>query len=202
MLDPPRYRNNAKSSLPSPSSITSPTRPVTTMSEHTIFVQTNASSFKQVVQMLTGSSKKPNPTHKPDPRYSIPPLKPVPNKKQSSSSSSGFRIYQRRNSKKHLKIYPVHPRLPEKLSPSILDFPSLVLSPDTPLIRDPTGSSDKCLSHPGYVRFDPKPSSYAEERAMKEKGFYLHPIPRVLEPQLLPLFPLPSPRVLDSVMNL
>ncbi|KAL0740576.1 hypothetical protein Bca4012_082089 [Brassica carinata] len=162
------------------------------MSQHTTFVQTDAYSFKQVVQMLTGSSKKPNPTHKPERRYSIPPVKAVPNKKHSSSFS-GFRLYERRNSKKHLKIHPVHSGLPEKLSPSILDFPSLVLSPDTPLRPYPT--------EPGYVRFDPKPSSDAEERAMKEKGFYLHPTPRVFESRLLPLFPLTSPRVSDSVAD-
>ncbi|CAF1866840.1 VQ motif-containing protein 4-like [Brassica napus] len=193
MKSSPRYKDNAQSSLPSPTSITSLTRPVTSMSEPTTFFQTDASSFKQVVQMLTGSSKKPNPTHKPEQRYSIPLVKAVPNKKQSSSSL-GFRLYERRNSKKHLKIHPVHSGLPENLSPSILDFPSLVLSPDTPLIRVPfyrTGSLSK------------SPSSDAEERAMKEKGFYFHPspstTPRVLEPRLLPLFPLTSPRVSDSV---
>ncbi|XP_048634394.1 VQ motif-containing protein 13-like [Brassica napus] len=193
MKNSPRYKDNAQSSLPSPSSISSPTRHVTSMSERTTFFQTDASSFKQVVQMLTGSSKKPNPNNKPKPRYSIPPVKASPSKKLSSSSSD-FRLYERRNSKKHLKIHPVHSGLPEKLSPSILDFPSLVLSPDTPLIPVPfiqTGSLNK------------SPSSDAEERAMKEKGFYLHPspstTPRVLEPRLLPLFPLTSPRVSDSV---
>ncbi|CAN7061736.1 unnamed protein product [Brassica rapa subsp. trilocularis] len=125
MKNSPRYKDNAQSSLPSPSSISSPTRHVTSMSERTTFFQTDASSFKQVVQMLTGSSKKPNPNNKPKPRYSIPPVKASPSKKLSSSSS-GFRLYERRNSKKPLKIHPVHSGLPEKLSPRILDFPSLV----------------------------------------------------------------------------
>ncbi|KAJ0259826.1 VQ motif-containing protein 13 [Hirschfeldia incana] len=189
MKNSPRYKDDAQSSLASPSSITIPPRPVTTISEHTTFVQTDASSFKQVVLMLTGSSKKPNPTHKPEPRYSIPPpVKAVPNKKQSSSS--GFRLYERRNSKKHLKIHSVHFGSPEKRSPSILDFPSVVLSPDTPLILP-------------VLSLNESPSSDAEERAMKEKGFYFHPspstTPRVLEPLLLPLFPVTSPRVSDSV---
>ncbi|KAF3582917.1 hypothetical protein DY000_02035177 [Brassica cretica] len=193
MKNSPRYKDNAQSSLPSPSSIISLTRPVTSMSERTTFFQTDASSFKQVVQMLTGSSRNPNRNHKPKPRYLIPPVKAFPSKKQPSSSS-GFRLYERRNSKKHPKIHPVHSGLPEKLSPSILDFPSLVLSPDTPFIPVPfirTGSLNK------------SPSSDAEERAMKEKGFYFHPspstTPMVLEPRLLPLFPLTSPRVSDSV---
>ena len=43
-----------------------------------------------------------------------------------------------------------------------------------------------------------------EEKAMKEKGFYLHPSPAPAttpmdqEPRLLPLFPVTSPRVSGS----
>ncbi|ESQ51977.1 hypothetical protein EUTSA_v10017206mg [Eutrema salsugineum] len=217
----PRNRDKAHKLLPSPTtscriciSNTTPTRPVTPRSESTnpyptTIVQTDAASFKQVVQMLTGSSQKPNypnPTHQPDPRsssHSIPPIKAVPNKKQS------FRLNERRNSMKHLKIHPVfnpiHSGLPERLSPSILDLSSLVLSPDTPLIHDPfyrTGSSNRSPSNPGFGYRDPILNSDAEERAIREKGFYLHPspstTPRESEPRLLSLFPLTSPRVSDS----
>ncbi|AEE30941.1 VQ motif-containing protein 4 [Arabidopsis thaliana] len=200
---------------------TTPTRHVTTRSESgnpypTTFVQADTSSFKQVVQMLTGSAErpkhgsslKPNPTHhQPDPRstpssFSIPPIKAVPNKKQSSSSASGFRLYERRNSMKNLKINPLNPvfnpvnsafspRKPEILSPSILDFPSLVLSPVTPLIPDPFDRSGSSNQSPNELA--------AEEKAMKERGFYLHPSPATTpmdpEPRLLPLFPVTSPRV-------
>jgi hypothetical protein len=42
----------------------------------------------------------------------------------------------------------------------------------------------------------------AEEKAIKERGFYLHPspgsTPRESEPRLLPLFPVTSPRVSGS----
>ncbi|GMN54508.1 hypothetical protein TIFTF001_023640 [Ficus carica] len=73
---------------------------------------------------------------------------------------------------------------PEILSPSVLDFPSLsLLSPVTPLSNDVSSTS----------------SSEEEERAIAEKGFYLHPSPRDAEPpQLLTLFPLTSPRVSGS----
>ncbi|AAF98427.1 Unknown protein [Arabidopsis thaliana] len=203
---------------------TTPTRHVTTRSESgnpypTTFVQADTSSFKQVVQMLTGSAErpkhgsslKPNPTHhQPDPRstpssFSIPPIKAVPNKKQSSSSASGFRLYERRNSMKNLKINPLNPvfnpvnsafspRKPEILSPSILDFPSLVLSPVTPLIPDPFDRSGSSNQSPNELA--------AEEKAMKERGFYLHPSPATTpmdpEPRLLPLFPVTSPRVSGS----
>ncbi|KAJ4879883.1 VQ motif-containing protein 4 [Raphanus sativus] len=218
----PRRHHNTSSSSSTESNKppTTPTRNLTPRSESgnpypTTFVQADTSSFKQVVQMLTGSSDRPKhhgSSLKPDPRpspsqFSIPPIKAVPNKKQSSSpSSSGFRLYERRNSMKNLKINPLNPvfnpvnsafspRKPEILSPSILDFPSLVLSPVTPLVPDPfvrSGSSDQ------------SPPNDVEEKAMKERGFYLHPSPSSAttpmdsEPRLLPLFPVTSPRLSDS----
>ncbi|XP_014517843.1 VQ motif-containing protein 4 [Vigna radiata var. radiata] len=158
----------------------------------TTFVQADTSSFKQVVQMLTGSSEtakqassKPaaNPTH------SIPPMKSVPNKKQQQ-----FKLYERRTNslKNNLNINPLtsffSPRKPDMLSPSILDFPALVLSPVTPLIPDPFDRSNA----------PPSLDSEAEDKAIKEKGFFLHPspasTPRDAEPRLLPLFPTTSPR--------
>ncbi|CAN0911103.1 VQ motif-containing protein 4 [Linum grandiflorum] len=148
----------------------------------TTFVQADSSSFKQVVQMLTGSPK-PDSTHP-------PVIKSIPIRR---NPSSGFKLYERRNSLKNLKINPRNPFLagsgfssprnqqPELLSPSILDFPALVLSPVTPLIPDPFEDEE-------------------EEKAIKEKGFYLHcspaTTPREAEPpRLLPLFPVTSPRV-------
>ncbi|KAJ6377181.1 hypothetical protein OIU76_026199 [Salix suchowensis] len=127
----------------------------------TTFVQADTSSFKQVVQMLTGSPK-PTTTSatpaisQPDPspkNHSIPPIKSIPKKNQSS----GFKLYERRNSIKNLKINPLNPlfarpssgfspRKPEILSPSILDFPSLILSPVTPLIPDPFDRSGSAKS--------------------------------------------------------
>ncbi|KAM0002307.1 putative VQ motif-containing protein/13/19/31/33 [Helianthus debilis subsp. tardiflorus] len=166
----------------------------------TTFVQADSNNFKQVVQMLTGSSEtakhaSSNPTHHPDPNpnptklsNSIPPIKTGQQKKQ------GFKLYERRNSLKNgLMINPNSgskygsPRYHEILSPSILDFPSLVLSPVTPLIEDPFNKTSG--------------NSSEEERVIKEKGFYLHPSPRTAaaaEPQLLPLFPVTSPRVTGS----
>nr|GEU81380.1 copia protein [Tanacetum cinerariifolium] len=80
--------------------------------------------------------------------------------------------------------YGSSPRLyNEILSPSILDFPSLVLSPVTPLSPSVGNSSE-------------------EDKAIAEKGFYLHPSPRTVEvtaePRLLPLFPVTSPRMVES----
>lgn len=186
----------------------------------TTFVQADTSSFKQVVQMLTGSPTTAAP--KPDPTppsaskiHNIPPIKSTPKK---SGSGSGFKLYERRNSLKNFKINPLvpfsaqagpgfSPRKPEILSPSILDFPSLVLSPVTPLIHDPfTRSSAATASAASYAPDErvesPGLDPQAEERAIREKGFFLHPspatTPREAEPRLLPLFPVSSPRVSGS----
>ncbi|XP_022777350.1 VQ motif-containing protein 4-like [Durio zibethinus] len=184
----------------------------------TTFVQADTSSFKQVVQMLTGSSEtaklasstKPAASPQSDlyPKTHIPPIKSIPKNKQNS----GFRLYERRSSLKNLKINPLNPvfsstnsgfspRKPEILSPSVLDFPSLALSPVTPLIPDPfdrsgPGNYTSCFNNNAKLDKD------AEEKAIKEKGFYLHPspasTPRDSEPRLLPLFPVTSPRVSGS----
>ncbi|KAF5177842.1 Vq motif-containing protein [Thalictrum thalictroides] len=170
----------------------------------TTFIQADSTSFKQVVQMLTGSTEtakqasKATTTTTVDPssqKSVIPPIKNGPKKQ-------GFKLYERRNSLKNLKISPLmpgfiqnsgfSPRKHEILSPSILDFPSLVLSPVTPLIPDPFNRSPPTTCT----------TTAAEEKAIAEKGFYLHPspvsTPRDSEPRLLPLFPVTSPRIPGS----
>ncbi|KAH7512564.1 VQ motif-containing protein 4 [Ziziphus jujuba] len=191
----------------------------------TTFVQADTSSFKHVVQMLTGSSETLKQTSKPtghshhqhhhnhhhhqqDPQnstknYNIPPIRTAPKKQ-------GFKLYERRNNlKNNLMINTLVPNFgpnnnnsgfsprnkPEILSPSILDFPSLTLSPVTPLNNNNEDPFDKSSSSPSLGN-----SSSEEERAIAEKGFYLHPSPRTTtpresQPQLLPLFPVTSPRV-------
>ncbi|CAH9107790.1 unnamed protein product [Cuscuta europaea] len=151
----------------------------------TTFVQADSSSFKQVVQMLTGSSKNASAPSDPPPSaagnrgFSLPPKK------------QGFKaLYERRNVHKNgFMISPLipgsaSPRKPEILSPSILNFPSLALSPVTPLNEDaPFSNSSPSLGN-----------SSEEDRAIAEKKFYLHPSPRSATPrdsppQLLSLFP-------------
>ncbi|KAL5096713.1 hypothetical protein RYX36_001040 [Vicia faba] len=217
-----RYQEDQKSpsSLPSPKTQTPSPRPITRSepgnSYPTTFVQADTTSFKQVVQMLTGSSEtsKQASSSSSKPNHNIPPINSIPKKQQQS----GFKLYERRNSlHKNLNINPLLPIFSstsnninnfnnnnnnsnntsfsprtkqEILSPSILDFPSLVLSPVTPLIPDPfdrSGSTrSSCLN------------AEAEDKAIKEKGFFLHPspvsTPRDSEPRLLPLFPTTSPR--------
>ncbi|KAJ9153576.1 hypothetical protein P3X46_027003 [Hevea brasiliensis] len=184
----------------------------------TTFVQADTSTFKQVVQMLTGSTETAkqassrtaqDPAAPPSPTTStrnfiIPPIKSMPKKQQNS-----FKLYERRNNnlKNSLMINTLLPSFAssnsvtgfsprnkqEILSPSLLDFPKLTLSPVTPLNNeDPFNKSSPSLGN----------SSSEEERAIAEKGFYLHPspisTPRDSEPQLLPLFPVTSPKVSGS----
>lgn len=182
-LENQKTQNNEQTQTPKLITRSEPNSPYPTT-----FVQANTSSFKQVVQMLTGSSETAKQASKPiNPTHKIPPIKSIPTKHHQQQS--GFKLYERRNSFKKLNnINPLlpdlSPRKPEILSPSILNFPALVLSPVTPLIPDP---------------FDRSDSSSAEDKAIKEKGFFLHPspastTPRDSEPRLLPLFPTTSPR--------
>lgn len=167
----------------------------------TTFVQADTTSFKKVVQMLTGSTETvKNARSDPPIRNPIPPIK---NKKPG-------KLYERRNSMKNFKISPLipgfvkgsgftssprRPGTPEIFSPGILNFPSLVLSPVTPLVPD--------LFRSPVTGDSPNLNVEAEDKAIAKKGFYLHPSPattprRESEPRLLPLFPLTSPRVSGS----
>ncbi|XP_010537019.1 PREDICTED: VQ motif-containing protein 33-like [Tarenaya hassleriana] len=207
---------------------------IQTRSEHvvsapypTTFVQADTSTFKHVVQMLTGSSET-TVKHQESPP---PPLLPGNNKGCFSippiKKANSFKLYERRQNNSNsnsssnnmfmINTLRVHstPRLmfsgnnhghghghghspgfsPRNseilLSPSMLDFPKLGLnSPVTPLSNDDPFNKASPLS---------LGNSSEEEKAIAEKGFYLHPspisTPRDSEPQLLPLFPVTSPRI-------
>ncbi|XP_074568426.1 VQ motif-containing protein 4-like [Curcuma longa] len=178
------------------------------------FIQADAGSFKQVVQMLTGSSETAAKHH--NHHRLAPPPSPAKNGASVAAKATGpnkpaFKLYERRGSLKNLKmISPTIPsfagancssplgaafsprRQPEILSPSVLDQPSLTLSPVTPLIPDPFNRSPQPNPPPAAAMS-------AEERAIAEKGFYLHPSPRdAVPPMLLSLFPVTSPTALAA----
>ncbi|KAF3599146.1 hypothetical protein F2Q69_00038300 [Brassica cretica] len=188
---------------------------IITRSDHypTTFVQADTSSFKQVVQMLTGnfsprSPDSPRPPTTPSGKgnFVIPPIKTTQPKKHS-----GNKLYERRSNNNSLKNSLMintlmigggngagsprfSPRNQEILSPSCLDFPKLALnSPVTPLKHGGDGNDSDT--------FDRMSPLSEEERAISEKGYYLHRSPRESEPQLLPLFPVTSPRVSASPQN-
>ncbi|CAI9784219.1 unnamed protein product [Fraxinus pennsylvanica] len=199
--------SNGSLQVPTPPLTPNPTNRSETNPYPTTFVQADTSTFKQVVQMLTGSSETAQKASKSDPPpppsaakgggTRIPPIKSTGQKKQ------GFKLYERRNSLKNgLMINTLipslaqnsnfSPREAEILSPSILDFHSLVLGPVTPLNADTLSKSSSSMGN-----------ASEEEKAIAEKKFYLHPspttsTPRDSQPQLLPLFPVTSPRVSGS----
>ncbi|XP_048546120.1 VQ motif-containing protein 4 [Triticum urartu] len=171
----------------------------------TTFVQADTTSFKQVVQMLTGSEQSSKSAA----------AAATTNGSAGNQAASGsgpcrpkkpsFKLYERRSSLKNLKmIAPLamaaaagaSPRkaLPELLSPSVLDFPSLALSPVTPLVSDPFNRS--ASASPA------EQEAAAERAAIARKGFFLHPSPRggagEPPPRLLPLFPVTSPRMASA----
>ncbi|KAM2350315.1 hypothetical protein EV1_013490 [Malus domestica] len=128
--------------------------------------------------------------------------------KITSPKKQGFKLYERRstNLKNTLMIntlipnfqsaFGFSPRHQEIISPSLLNFQSLTLNPVMPLNDYPF---DKLAVSPSLGN-----SSSEEDRAIAEKGFYLHPssrattTPRDQEPRLLPLFSVTSPRVSGS----
>jgi hypothetical protein len=159
----------------------------------TTFVQADTASFKQVVQMLTGAEPQPGKT---DTATTTTATAGQAASGPCRPKKPSFKLYERRNSMKNLKMIaplamgpPPPPRSragAEILSPSVLDFPSLTLSsPVTPLTGDPFNRSPASSS-----------SEEAERAAIAERGFFLHPSPRGGEPpRLLPLFPVASPRM-------
>ncbi|KAK2970583.1 hypothetical protein RJ640_022820 [Escallonia rubra] len=145
-------------------------------------------------KQATSKLNQPYPTPS---RNSIPPIK-------TRQKKQGFKLYERRNIPKNglmislsmpnfVTNFGFSPRMiPEILSPSILDFPSLILSPVTPSIEDTFNKSSPSMGN-----------SSEEDKAIAEKKFYLHPSPMSTprggsELQLLPLFLVTPPLVSGS----
>ncbi|KAE8731765.1 Dynamin-related protein 5A [Hibiscus syriacus] len=147
-----------------------------------------------------------NPT--PSSRNASKIIFPIPPMKTNSPKKQNFKLYERRNSNLKNNLMMINTFLPSsggggggsgafysprnvESCPSLLDFPKLALSPVTPLNEDTFNKSSPSLRN-----------SSEEDKAIAEKGFYLHPspmsTPRDTEPQLLPLFPVTSPRVSGS----
>ncbi|KAG0455923.1 hypothetical protein HPP92_023711 [Vanilla planifolia] len=108
----------------------------------TTFVQADTSSFKQVVQMLTGSAETAaaaavappvSPRSPPPPGASTAKNMIPPTGKSTGPKKQAFKLYERRGSLRNLKaISPLMPsfaaafsprKQAEMLSPSTLDFP-------------------------------------------------------------------------------
>ncbi|KVH98041.1 VQ motif-containing protein 11-like [Cynara cardunculus var. scolymus] len=145
----------------------------------TTFVQANPSNFRAVVQRLTGATP---------PESSSSSHKHPIVAGDISHRRSGFNLHERRQTTGKLEI--------------TLNRPFGIISPSSARQRSFAGG-EMMMSSPVstldvYGRGSPRTPVEEEERAIAEKGFYLHPsplnTPRGSEPELLVLFPLRSPK--------
>ncbi|XP_058090011.1 VQ motif-containing protein 31-like [Magnolia sinica] len=192
----------------------------------TTFVQADTNTFRELVQRLTGapdedrqaptvspptdtskgtpqttSAQKPicvkRPTFKLHERrqYSRPKLEIIkpgfhfkPGQPVHSPSKPGLQATEPGLSPSKLVGFPTTPANQSPSSTGYITSPSTDFSNLSILDRGKSDSSDL--------------NSEEEERAIKERRFYLHPSPRSrlgnAEPELLPLFPLTSPRAHES----
>jgi VQ motif len=173
---------------PSPSSLIQVAAPTTT------FVQTDQATFKELVQRLTGSTS-------------------------TSITAIELQHQQQQQQQHHLYHHPYHstPPSPTGKPPVgiIMRRPAfktqghrakltiLKPSPVNPILFAAPGviSPSSEVASLSIQDNDRSPSveinEEAEEKAIRERRFYLHPSPRsresMSEPELLPLFPLSSP---------
>ncbi|CAJ1937669.1 unnamed protein product [Sphenostylis stenocarpa] len=162
----------------------------------TTFVQTNSDAFREVVQRLTGPSE-------------ASAAKEGEAGKVSTIKRTTSKLHERRKSMKP-KLEIVKPTFHGKngssLSPSKSRSSSFSPSPRSgcsSLLPSPTTPSTlfsqlTILEHERKEEFvKPELNIEEEEKAIKERRFYLHPSPRAKpgysEPELLFLFPLASP---------
>ncbi|XP_042504252.1 VQ motif-containing protein 33-like [Macadamia integrifolia] len=175
--------------------------PSSTTATPTTFVQADAHTFRELVQKLTGAGD--------DLQERLPITLPARLSARSSLSGdivgprrSNFKLQERRQNMRKLEIKlgltsirspPYSPRQTQTQNHPIV---SPIPSPVTPLGSETlfsvqySGSGSESPSSPAVLE---------EEKAIAEKGFYLHPSPLSTPrgsdpPELLPLFPLSSPR--------
>ena len=172
-------------------SFRTPTNEVVTDSKSaTTFVQVDTNAFKEVVQRLTGSSVAPTNT--------VHDVGTTITKGGISIRKPAFKLHERRQYKAKLEII--------KPSISFRQGSSSIRSPNQQKFSpSPLSTPTECFSKLSLFEREIEESSVStdlntkeEERAIREKKFYLHPSPRTKklglhEPKLLNLFPLTSP---------
>ncbi|KAL2234592.1 VQ motif-containing protein 11 [Sesamum indicum] len=144
---------------------------------NTTFVQADPSTFRAVVQRLTGVAGE-KLAGKPNSSCEMGPRRPA------------FKLHERRPTARKLEI-----KLNNNNGAAALHSPSSARN--RTVMASPVSPLDYLAAR------SPKSPMEEEERAIAEKGFYLHPslssTPRGSDPpELLPLFPLHSPRPTDN----
>ncbi|XP_061340104.1 VQ motif-containing protein 11 isoform X1 [Gastrolobium bilobum] len=205
--------NSGATTLHSPPYGSDPTTPNTT------FVQADPSNFRAVVQKLTGASEDPSAQKLP---LTLPSRLAAQNHRLTAATTAAaaevigpkkpnFKLHERRNAAaKKLEL-----SIGVSERPMMMMFNSnnnnintnMNMSPcsyvrsralmgETMLMASPVSPLEVLAR--GSPRTPISPHEEEEERAIAEKGFYLHPsplsTPRASQPpELLPLFPLHSP---------
>ncbi|KAL9463907.1 hypothetical protein AB3S75_001662 [Citrus x aurantiifolia] len=152
----------------------------------TTFVQTDTNTFREVVQRLTGPSES--------------------NAASQDRAAAKVAGIKRQTSKLHERRQYTRPKLEIVKQPIIFkpgSSPSKSGTPSFP--ASPVGTPSTIFAKLSIMEDENKVesaisalNSQEEEKAIKERRFYLHPSPRsrpgYTEPELLTLFPLTSPR--------
>ncbi|GLU22045.1 hypothetical protein SLE2022_381450 [Rubroshorea leprosula] len=162
-----------------------------TTSSNTTFVQADPSNFRTIVQKLTGARDDPSAAQK------FPITHPTRGIPEMGPKKPAFKLQERRRSAKKLEIKLFNGDIGKNA-----EFPELFLvkqrgfmvSPVSPLefwqrVSPTSGGGSESSTSPVEE----------EEKAIANKGFYLHPSPKSAprgaeQPELLHLFPLHSPR--------
>ncbi|KAK1360097.1 VQ domain-containing protein [Heracleum sosnowskyi] len=182
--------------------------PNNTTTTTTTFVQADPSNFRAVVQKLTGAPSDPS-----TPKLPVTLSSRLPAGKPTSGDmgprKQPFKLQERRQSGKKLELQLNNNNNNDNNRTSSLGFSAfsprqrmMMFSPVSPLDMllltrgNGNGSSPRTPMSP----------IEQEERAIADKGFFLHPspltTPRGSDPELLPLFPLHSPKLThDSSSN-
>ncbi|KAL2941295.1 VQ motif-containing protein 31 [Bienertia sinuspersici] len=185
------------SAFDAPNMETPAKKTMTDLKPLTTFVQADTNTFKDVVQRLTGSSE------------------PAAHEITTAKGNIGvkrpeFKLHERRQYKAKLEI--IKPPLSIKQGASFMQqhlpeqqkFSSSASANQVQQIS-PMSTPTKCFSSLSLVERESKGEPAAtdlntqeEEKAIRERRFYLHPSPRsnpgFSEPELLCLFPLTSPK--------
>ncbi|XP_044461508.1 VQ motif-containing protein 31 [Mangifera indica] len=155
----------------------------------TTFVQTDSNTFREVVQRLTGPSESEAATQE------GAPAKVAGVKRQTC------KLHERRHhTRPKLEIAKPPTNFKPGSSPSRSANSSLLPSP----VVTPSAIFSKLSIGEEENKEEAKSelNSQEEEKAIKERRFYLHPSPRskpgYTEPELLTLFPLTSPRTSEK----
>lgn len=169
---------------------------------NTTFVQADPSNFRAVVQKLTGASEDPSALKLP---LTLPSRLTAQNHKLTTASAEigpkrpTFKLHERRHTAKKLELNVGVSERPI-FNCSFCPSPSSYGGNRGVLMGSPVSAFELA------ARGSPRTPKEEEEKAIAEKGFYLHPsplnTPRGSEPpELLPLFPLHSPKQHQSQID-